>query len=194
MDSQNFYFLEGEGVHPIAQIESPDIGLSPYPWTNGRKIDIKIEEPIVYDMDMSDLDNSEEDLEDMDLRGYKPNDFNIPTLWTYLHPPLISKKLADVITSFPNVKLELFKAEVHNPMSGTVHKDYYAFNLLQIAEFEVARELKKDIRQRSIRIPSIEYPIFYLYDDGPLVVNESVKNAIINEGIEGLYFELTSQY
>lgn len=194
MKNENFYFLDGGGVHPIANIKNPEIGLSQHPWTNGEKINIEIEEPIMYEIDMSVLDYSDEDLEDMDLIGYEPDDFNIPTLWLHLNPPLICKKLADIITSFNNSKIELFKAEVYNPMSGTIHKDYYAFNILKIADFEVARELKRDIRQRSIEIPSIEYPIFYLYEDGPLVVNESVKNAIIKAKIEGIYFELTSQY
>jgi len=194
MTSQRFYILNCDGIHPIAKINNPVIKNTLLPWTSGEKINTTGEQPIVYQIDASELDCSDEELEDQDLKGYQADDFNIPNLWTYLNPPLICKKLTDIITSFEHVNIELFEAEVINSKSGTCHNDYFAFNLLQIAEDEVARQLQREVNQRTIRVHSELYPVFYLYADGPLIVNEAVKYAIEKAQIDGVYFELTSDY
>lgn len=192
MSKSPFFKMSDNCSHPIASINSPQSLNITYTWTSGKSVKGQLTEPIIYQMDFSALESNDEKIEAMDLCGYGPDDFNIPLLSVYSRPPLICKGVAHILTSFDNSKIELFEAEIHNPKSGTIHRDYYAFNLLEIPDTDIVREIQRENLKRSIIIPPEEFPIFYLYDDGPLIVNEQVKNAIIKSGIEGLDFEKIS--
>lgn len=61
MNSQNFYTIQGEAVHQAAKNLKPELNIGILPWTNGKRIELDIEEPIIYPLDMSVLDNDKED-------------------------------------------------------------------------------------------------------------------------------------
>lgn len=137
---------------------------------------------------MSVLEASEEELEDMDLVGYGPDDFNIEALYITFSIPLMRNDLLRAIQSAKDVNIELFKAEIHIPVCGIIHKDYFAFNIIGVADFEIARDLQLHPTRRKYIVPLEDYLLFYLYDDGPIVVHESVKQKIEETGIKGIYF------
>lgn len=187
--SQNFYFLQCHVIHPAAELSGPIDKGNRTPWTNGKKLNHTPPDPIIYTMKCSDL--SEEEQEAADLRGVGPDDFNISFYSQYQDPELMHKDLLTTIRTAGDITIESFNVEIQNPISGTIHRDYCAINVIGVAEFEVERELRKIPTRRDFKLPVDSYLLFRLHEDGPIVIHESVKEAIEKADFPGIYFTPT---
>ena len=187
MVSQRFFFMQCYGIHPIAPVvETTEVV---HRWTNGEAVKRPVEEPINYTLDLKDIFNADPaQREDMDLTIYSPDDFNIKPLMTLLNPPLIRNDLLAVLQSVGVDNLELFQAIVRNPINDREHDCFTAFNVVGLADFDWARDLRREISQRDYRIKVPPYLIFRLFDDGPIVVYDTVRLAIEQSNIEGMEF------
>jgi len=187
MTSQHFFFMGGGGVHPIAGVsKKPEIRGR---WTNAEPVKMSVEEPLTYNMDLTDIFNADEEaLESMDLTGFTPDDYNIGAMITFPDQPLIRHDLLAVLETAGVDNLQLFEAIVSNPISKRKHHNFSAFNLVGIADFDWARDLRRKISQREFRVKTPPFLMFYLYDDGPIVVHNSVRLAVEDANIEGMYF------
>jgi len=185
--SQKFFFIECYGKHPIAPIAKTPRILGR--WTSGLPLEHPVTEPIVYTLDLKGIfDADEETREGMDLTEFGPDDYNIKPLMTTQRPPLMRNDLIAAMQSVGVDNLELFPATVRNPINNRGHDNFSAFNVVGVADLEWGRDLRREINQRDYRINTPPFLIFRLYDDGPIVVYDSVRLAIENANIESVEF------
>ena len=187
MVSQEFYFIDCGGVHPVAPIEDePDVDGD---WTSGEALELTIQEPLEYTLGLKDIFDADiEEREDMDLASYGPDDFNVTPFMTSINPPLMRHDLLGILKEVGVDNLELFQAIIRNPLTGNDYENFSAFNIVGVADFEWARDLRREISQREYRIKTPPFLMFYLYEDGPIVVHDSVRLAIEKANIEGMWF------
>ncbi len=186
--NQNYYFIHSDGTHPIATITDAEQCGGSTTWTSGKTLTITPPTPITYRINCDNFKGSKEQRESSDLSGYAPDDYTITNYKEFLTPPIMHRDLLAVIRSVGEIEIEEFETEIKNPLSGTVHTEYRAINVTQVAEFEVERDIRKPLRQREFKLPVSSYLLFRLHDDGPVVVHESIKDAIESAGISGVYF------
>lgn len=117
--------------------------------------------------------------------------------------PLMAIALADCLLSAGAENIELFKAVLHDPRSGRSQSSHVAFNILGLVDaadvdasvlmFEPVGSAAIDMDFESLvldhdRIPS-DLLLFRLAVAGrPIVVHETVRQAIECAGINGLRF------
>jgi len=188
MTSQKYFFMKCYGRHPIAPIgNEPE--LPGVPWTRGEPVEIAVKEPLVYILDMDDLiDSDPEVLEGKDLSGYGPDDYNIRPLMTSPDQPLMRNDLLAVLNEAGVDNLEIFQAKLKNPVSGTEHDDFSAFNIVGVADFEWARDLRRQLNQREFRVNTPPFLMFRLFEYGPIVVHDTLRQIVEESNIEGVEF------
>lgn len=193
MNNQNYYILHCSAAHPEASLKRKRSPYTLHPWTTGKPLPFTPETPITYTIDISEFEQCEEDLEDANLLDYTPDDLNLPSYTEYCNPALMSKELVNTIQSVDDIRIEQFPAEIFNNFSKTRNVDYVAVNLIGVAEVEVSRELNKPPSRRLFKLPVPEYLMFHLYEDGPIVVHESVRRVIEKSGFYDIYFTATNE-
>ncbi len=191
MNNQNFYLLHCNGTHPIASLKKERDPRSIAPWTSGEPLTHPPVKPLLFTVDLSWFSQCDEDLEDEDLLGYTPADLTIAAYKESLTPALMHKDLLAVILSVGDITIEQFPVEIFNEFTGETNHDFRAINLIGVAEVEVSRDLNHIPQRRQFKLPIASYLMFHLYEDGPIVVHETVKRAIENAGFSEMNFTPT---
>ena len=89
-------------------------------------------------------------------------------LWVW-PVPLMTKRLCDLLIRAGATNLQIFPAELHDPVSGTIYNDYVAFNLINNQEGDPCSTV-------------------FRHENHGIVVHESVKKIIESSGINSLSF------
>jgi len=155
---------------------------------------MSVTEPLIYTLGLEAIFDADAEVrESMDLTVFGPDDFNIMPLMTSATPPLMRNDLLAALQEAGVDNLELFQARVRNPVSNREYNNFSAFNIVGIADFDWARDLRRKINLREYRIKIPPFLIFYLFDDGPIVVHDTVRIAIKKAKIESVEFIPTDE-
>jgi hypothetical protein len=179
-----YYVMEGEGVYPIHPIEiQPD--LPGGPWYHGHKLKIDVPTPLDYV-----------------LRSKSSNDANIMMLYDSKAIPVMHNSLVDALQAAGVNNLELFPARIKNPITGEIHEDYQAFNvvgLVSAADLEESSLMDESTTSRLLdmdfdglvihKAKTMGARLFRLAENcSAIVVSEKVKATIEERGIPGIVF------
>jgi len=100
-----------KGVYPSAVIERGP-GLEDAPWNHGGMIDQDFNLPLTY------------------VLRAKPG--NLKSMYEAMAFPIMSDDLVEALQAAGVDNLQLFDAVVEDPRTGTVHKNYKAFNVVGV--------------------------------------------------------------
>ncbi len=183
-DSPSYYVLG---------VEDPKVGYRAqlgytrdYPlrsWMTGERFEVPPPQPIV-----------------LQLSGTDEKNWVMPDLW--LTPiTVMSARLRDALQGAGVDNLDLYATELHDPVSGQVHRDFVAFNLVgKIAAADRARtRFAPGVKERLISadIDSLVVDegktrgalMFRLAESlNAILIHDDVCEAIQNAGIETLSF------
>ncbi|HWV15377.1 MAG TPA: DUF1629 domain-containing protein [Cellvibrio sp.] len=179
-----YFVMEGEGVYPVHPIRiEPD--LPGGPWYHGQKLRISVPVPLEYEL----------------AKNYGAN-CKVKAMYGSKAIPVMHNTLVNVLLSAGVNNLELFPARILNPVTGAVHEDYQAFNvvgLVAAADLESSTLMDPDAEPsvldtdfESLVIDEQKAHGFHLFrlaeNCGAICVSEQVKKAVEKSGIPGIIF------
>jgi hypothetical protein len=150
-------------------------------WMSGRPFESPPPEPIV-----------------LELRGTDEADWVLGDLW--LTPiTVMSKRLLEAVQGAGVSNLETYAVELHDPVSGQVHTDFVAFNLVDavsLADLAKARSASNGQGEASdrdasgVRVAQLRPPLMFRLAESlnAILIHESVCDAIEDAGIDTLTF------
>lgn len=177
----------------VLRVEDPEVGYRARleykrdyalrSWMSGKRFDRQPPEPIV-----------------IQLRGTDEANWVLGDLW--LTPvTVMSKRLHEALVGAGVDSLDTYAVELHDPVSGKVHTDFVAFNVVgKIAAADAAKtQFAPGTRQRMISadIDSLAVDakktrgalLFRLAESvNAIIVHDSVRQAVLAAGIDTLTF------
>jgi hypothetical protein len=188
-----YYVMVGEGPYPAWPIiEEPELS-SDYPWYTGKVVAYEVDSPMVYELDDPGGYYDEED------ECKEP--LNLKSLYDGEAFPVMSNDLFEALKAAGVDNLQVFPAHLKESDTGTLHTDYWAFNVLGLisaADMEAstlmphAKPGSLDIHFDSLVIDESKthgQHLFRLAENcSAIMVSEQVRDEVERCGIPGVVF------
>jgi uncharacterized protein DUF1629 len=175
-----YYVMTCDGEYPSAVIDHGP-RMDDAPWFSGTLIQPDFNVPLVYVL--------------------KPKPGILKAMYAALGYPIMRDDLIDALQAAGVDNLQLFDAVVEDPVSGTRHTNYKAFNVVgAVAAADMAKSVlmgtpdsgKIDIDFESLAIDekkAAPFKLFRLAESvSAIIVNDAVKDEVERRNIPGMEF------
>lgn len=187
-----YFIMVGEGTYPIAPIKKcyrqhleVDI------WDDGVKLNIEVPEPIVYELDEDEYDESP----------------NVRSLADHLPVPFMHNSVYEALLAAGVDNLQAYDALIRDPIRGIEYKDFKAFNIVGVVS---AADMDASTMMGTSDSTLIDADFDRLVIDeskcnglllfrlaeniGAIVVHERVKEEVEKRGIKGIFFYASGEW